>query len=210
MDLLTAAVLILAGLAVAYAAHRGMRGPSTRRAFRKLPITTLAEAPTAGPYRFSGTVIAIGEPPVSEASGRPYVARDLRIVAGDEPGGNRLVRQAVDFLLDDGTGRALVRAQDSAFALKRDFDAPRTMLDQVPWVDALLRAANYYNGSPARCPIRLYEGVLAPGARAGVVGHVAQADALAASLGASRVVYAGPGTTVMLRAEAPGPAAELT
>ena len=147
---------------------------------------------------------------MSEASGRPYVARDLRIVAGDEPGGNRLVRQAVDFLLDDGTGRALVRAQDSAFALKRDFDAPRTMLDQVPWVDALLRAANYYNGSPGALPDPPLRGGPRSGRASWGRGHVAQADALAASLGASRVVYAGPGTTVMLRAEAPGPAAELT
>lgn len=213
MELLIAVVVALATIVLTYVVYRSMSGPSVRRAFAEVPVTTVAGLAAPGRYRFSGTVVAIGEPPTSEASGRRYVARDLRIVASaGDSGSTRPARQAVDFLLDDGSGRVLVRGRDAVVAIDRDFTAPRTTLDQVPWVDRLLRAGGYHNGSPATCTIRLYEGVLAPGARAGVLGHAEPAaDAYAAGLGATHVVRAQADVPLMIRAEPPrpdGPAAE--
>jgi len=149
--------------------------------------------------RLSGTARPLEEPPVSEASGRPYLAQDLRIAASD--GGDSGITRAVDFLLD-GTGVALVRAEHGLVTMARDFEAPRTTLDKVPWVDALLRAGGYRNGSPATCEVRVYEGVLLPGGHAGVVGHVEPADAAARAVGATVVVRAGDATAVIVHAEA--------
>lgn len=206
MDVLIAILLGLGSVGVVYAVYRSMSTASGRRAFARLPVTAAADITGPGPYRLTGQVIPIGQPPRSQASDRPYVARDLRIVesAGDS-GSTRPARQIVDFLLDDGTGRVLVRADHASFTLARDFAAPRTTLDQVPWVDELLRAGGYHNGSPATCKIRIYEGVLAPGDRAGVIGHAAPADDHAASLGASHTISAESGSHLFIRAEGASP-----
>lgn len=193
-------VVILVAAGLTYLTYRSMSGPSARRAFARMPVTAAADVATPGAFRLTGLVVAVGEPPVSEASGRPYVARDMRIVpsAGDS-GSARPAQQAVDFLLDDGTAITLVRARDAVVSIERDFTAPRTTLDKVPWVDSLLRAGGYSNGSPTTCNIRFYEGVLAPGAHADVLGFAEEADAQAAALGATRVLSTKGGTQVMIR-----------
>lgn len=202
MDLVVAALVVLIGGGITYALYRSMRGPSVRRAFVRVPVTTAAGITTPGRYRLTGQVVPIGEVPASEASGRPYVARDLRIVvsAGDS-GSTRPAHQAVDFLLDDDGTRTLVRVDGARVAIDRDFAAPKTTLDQVPWADALLRAGGYHNGSPATCTVRLYEGVLAPGEQAGVLGHTEPADGHAAALGATHVMRALPDVPLLIRAE---------
>lgn len=210
------AVVLLVGVAVVavVAVRRAMGGGSTsRRRFDATPASLVAEVGGPGVRRLTGTVRAIGVAPVSEASGRPYVARDLRIVASDGSSSapSRPASQAVDFLLDDGSGLALVRASAAVVALDRDVEAPRTTLDQVPWVDELLRAGGYRNGSPATCRIRVSEGVLGPGDPVAVVGHVEPvdpADPEATALGA-RVVVRPDGTQRVLvrRSEAESPGA---
>lgn len=205
MDLIIVALVAVATIGLIYLTRRQLYGPSVRRAFAKLPPTTVGEIVLPGPVRLSGRAIAIGEPPHSEASGRPYVARDLRIreTGTGDSGSIRPAKQAVDFLLDDGTGKVLVRPADAAIAIPRDFAAPETTLDQVPWVDALLRAGGYYNGSPTTCKIEVYEGVLEPGAPAGVVGHAEPPDAEARKLGAKWVLRTEDKTSVAIRSEAP-------
>lgn len=201
------AVVLAAGAALYLAARAsGLGGPAVKRAFARVPVSTVAAAGAPGVCRLAGIARAIDEPPVSEASGRAYLAQDLRIVASDggSSASRRGAQRAVDFLLDDGTGTALVRAGDGLVAIDRDFEAPRTTLDQVPWVDALLRAGGYRNGSPATCRVRVYEGVLAPGDRAGVVGYTEPADAAARSLGATVVVRSHESATVAVRAEPSG------
>lgn len=197
-----AVVIVLVSVGLAFVMYRAVANPSARRAFTRLPVTAAADVAGPGVHRLSGTVKPIGKAPVSEASGRSYVARDMRIVpsAGDS-GGTRAAQQAVDFLLEDGTAVALIRAGDAVLAIDRDFEAERTTLDQVPWIDALLRADGYHNGSPATCNIRFWEGVIAPGDRAGVVGYAEPADANAASLGASLVLRPEAGRPVMIRPE---------
>ncbi len=204
MQIVLVVVIVLAGLAAAYVAYQSVVGGpgAVRRGFRALPVSTLEEGP--GVRRLSGVARALGDPPQSEASGRSYLARDLRIVASDggSPGNStRGAQQAVDFLLDDGTGVALVRAQEGRVELSRDFEAPRTTLDQAPWADALLRAGGYSNGSPSTCRLRIYEGVLAPGDRAGVVGSVEPPDAAARAAGATAIVRPADGVELLIRAE---------
>ena len=192
-EILVIALLVAASVVALYLAHRASGARSARGAFARVPLTTVEGAEPPAVRRLSGTARPIGEVPVSEASGRPYLAQDLRIVAHDGGGGSasrRGASRSVDFLLEDATGTALVRAEDALVALDRDFEAPRTTLDKVPWVDALLRAGGYRNGSPATCRIRLYEGVLAPGGRVGAVGEVERADAAARAAGAVVVVRA--------------------
>lgn len=197
-----AVVFVLLAVGLAFVMYRAVAAPSVRRAFHRLPVTAAVDIAGPGVYRLSGTVRPIGQAPVSQASGRPYVARDMRIVPSDgDSGSERAAQQAVDFLLDDGTAVTLVRTRDAVLAIDRDYEAQRTTLDQVPWVDALLRAGGYHNGSPATCKIRLWEGVLAPGDHAGVVGHVEPADDDAVSRGATLVLRPGAGTPVAIRAE---------
>lgn len=182
---------------------RSLSGGSAKRLFGSTPLETVDRATAGGVHRLAGVARPIGEPPVSEASGRPYVARDLRLRPHDGSGSStmRAASQAVEFLLDDGTGRALVRATGAAVMLDRDHEAPRTTLDRVPWADALLRAAGYHNGSPSTCTVRIYEGVLQPGERAGVVGYVEAADDEARALGAAIVVRRAEGTPLAVRRE---------
>jgi len=192
MAIVLVAAAVLLGVAATVLLLRRVTGAGGGLGPRRVPLTTLDAAGPPGVRRVAGTVRALDAPPVSEASGRPYVARDLRIAAhdGSGPVSYRGAQSACDFLLDDGTATALVRAEAGGrVALPRDFEAPRTTLDQVPWVDALLRAGGYRNGSPATCRIRVYEGVLSPGDRAEVVGHVEPADAQARALGAAFVVH---------------------
>jgi hypothetical protein len=205
MDASIAALLVLVAGALLVVTYRAVGG-GARRAFAT-PLATIGEATAPGIARFAGTAVALGQAPVSEASGRPYVARDLRIVpgGGGDSASTRPAQQAVDFLLDDGTGVALVRAAEAGVTVDRDHEMPATTLDQVPWVDAILRSGGYRNGSPATCTIRLYEGVLGPGDRAGVVGHVEPADAEARAAGASVVVRPEGTTRVAIRKE-PAPA----
>jgi hypothetical protein len=197
-----AVVIVLVSVGLAFVMYRAVAAPSVRRAFARLPVTAAVDVARPGVYRLSGTVKPIGQAPVSQASGRPYVARDMRIVPTDgDSGSERAAQQAVDFLLDDGTAVTLIRAQDAVLAIDRDFEAERTTLDQVPWIDALLRAGGYRNGSPTTCDIRFWEGVLAPGDHAGVVGHVEPADDDAAALGATLVLRPEAGAPVTIRAE---------
>lgn len=186
----------LGGLALLYR----QAGGSVNRAFRKAPASTVATA--SGVCRLSGRVVAVGAAPVSEASGRSYVARELAIVpSSDGSDGTHRFGQAVDFLLDDGSGVALVKGAGGRVKVARDFEPPVTTLDQVPWVDELLRSDGYHNGSPTTCRIRLYEGVIEPDAHAGVVGLAEPADARARELGASVVIREAGSAPVMIRAE---------
>lgn len=210
-ELLLVAFVVVAGIGAVYLVYRALLGGSVRGAFKGLSVTQVADIPGPGRFRLAGRVVTIGEPPVSETSGRAYVARDLRIVEGGtgDSASTRPAKQVCDFLLDDGTGRALVRGgggggEDAIVAISRDFEAPKTTLDQLPWVDELLRAGGYHNGSPSTCTIRLYEGVLAPGAFAGVVGWIEPADDEAGRLGATHVVRAEAGKPVAIRPERPG------
>jgi len=185
------------GLALTYRRAGGPVG----RTFARTPRTTVAEA-TPGVARLSGRAVAVDAVPVSEASGRSYVAREPAIVPScDGPDGTHRFEQAVDFLLDDGSGIALVKGAGGRVSVDRDFEAPVTTLDEVPWVDELLRSDGYHNGSPATCRIRLSEGVIRDGSTAAVVGRVEASDDAARALGAAVVVRGTASTPVMIRAE---------
>jgi hypothetical protein len=206
MDIVLPILLTATAVVAAVLVFRTMGGGSAKRAFAA-PLATVAGSAGGGTARLAGTVVAIGEAPVSEASGRPYVARDLRIVpgGGGDSGSTRPAQQAVDFLLDDGTGLAMVRTGDATVRIERDHEMTPATLDQVPWVDALLRASGYRNGSPTTCTIRLYEGVLGPGDRVGVVGHVEPADEPARAVGAAVVVRTAGSARVSIRPEPDNP-----
>jgi len=203
MEIVIVAVMVIVSLAAVHLAHQSRSGGLTvKRQFGRTTVSRIRDVTSPGIVQLSGTVRELDDAPVSEASGRPYVARDMRITIRDGGDGapTRPASNAVDFLLDDGTGVALVRARDAAVLIDRDFEAPRTTLDQVPWLDALLRAGGYHNGSPARCRIDLREGVLSPGAAAGVVGHAEPADHEARMLGATIIIRPIDKTRVAIRA----------
>lgn len=187
----------LGGLVLVYL-RKGFGG-----AFTKAPATTVAAAPP-GVGRFSGRAVAAGAVPVSETSGRSYLARELAIVpSSDGSDGTHRFGQAVDFLLDDGSGVALVRGAGGRVSVSRDFTAPVTTLDKAPWADELLRSGGYHNGSPSTCRIRVYEGVIEDGSQVGVVGQAEEADDAARALGATLVIRGTPSQPVMIRAERP-------
>lgn len=180
---------------------------SMERTFTKTPLVRVAEA-APGAARLSGRAVAVDAVPVSEASGRPFVARELAIVpSSDGSDGTHRFAQAVDFLLDDGSGIALVRGVGGRVSADRDYEAPVVTLDEVPWVDELLRSGGYHNGSPATCRVRLYEGVISDGATVGVVGQVEAPDDAARALGAVAVVRGTASAPVMIRAERREPGA---
>ena len=71
-------------------------------AFREGPATTVAAAPP-GVGRFSGGPSRRARA-ASETERRSYLARELAIVPSSDGRTGPTVRQAVDFLLDDGSG----------------------------------------------------------------------------------------------------------
>ena len=200
MDVVIVLLLVavsLGGLVLVY-----QRGGSVKRAFKKTPPSTVADAASPGTCRLSGRAVAVGTAPVSEASGRSYLARELAIVpSSDGSDGTHRFGQAVDFLLDDGTGVALVRGAGGRVAVARDYEAPVMTLDKVPWVDELLRAGGYRNGSPTTCRIRLYEGVIEAGGQVGVLGRAEPPDAEARRLGATLVIRGTDSVPLMIRPE---------
>ncbi|MEU8798047.1 hypothetical protein [Spirillospora sp. NPDC048819] len=201
MDVFLVLLLVAVSLGGLVLMYRQVGG-SVRRAFKRTPPSRVADAASAGVCRLSGRAVAVGAVPVSEVSGRSYVARELAIVPSDgESGGTHRFGQAVDFLLDDGSGVALVRAAGGRVAVARDYTAPVTTLDQVPWADDLLRSDGYRNGSPATCRVRVYEGVIEAGAQVGVLGRVEPPDDAARELGAVVVIRGTGSEPVMIRPE---------
>ncbi|MGP4022929.1 hypothetical protein [Actinomadura sp. 3N407] len=203
MDVFLVLLLVavsLGGLALMYRRVGG----SVKGAFKRTPSSKVADA--SGVCRLSGRAVAVGVVPVSEASGRSYLARELAIVPSDgEYGGTHRFGQAVDFLLDDGSGVALVKAGGGRVAVARDYKAPVTTLDTVPWADELLRSDGYHNGSPATCRIRVYEGVIEAGAQVGVLGQAEPPDDAARELGAVVVIRGTRSALVMIRPESRAP-----
>ncbi|GAA1897787.1 hypothetical protein [Actinomadura bangladeshensis] len=201
MDVFLVVLLVavsLGGIALMYR----RAGGSVKRAFARTPPSTVADAVPSSTCRLSGRATAVGAVPVSEASGRPYLARDLAIIpSSDGSDGTHPFGQAADFLLEDGTGVALIRAAGGRVAVEHDFTAPVTTLDKAPWADRLLRADGYHNGSPSTCRIRVYEGVIEPGARVGVLGRAEPPDAQARELGATLIIRGAGTAPVMIRPE---------
>jgi hypothetical protein len=203
MDVFLVLLLVAVSLGGIVLAHR-RAGGSVKRAFARTPPSTVADAGPSAMCRLSGRAVAVGAVPVSEASGRSHVARELAITpSSDGSDGTHRFEQAADFLVDDGTGVALVRGAGARVAAESDFKAPVTTLDKVPWVDELLRAGGYHNGSPSTCRIRLYEGVIEVGAQVGVLGWAEPPDAEARELGATLVIRGTASDPLMIRAETP-------
>lgn len=192
-EVVAVAVIVAMAIGAAIALRGAMSGASTAAGqFRRYEAVPVGDVAAGEVVHVVGVVRAVGEPPVSEVSGRAFVARDLRITTNDGDGGHpaRPARQVVDFMVDDGTGAILVRGDGALVAIERDAEMPATTLDQAMWLDPLLRASGYHNGSPATCKVRVREGVIGVGDRVGVVG-LAVADPAAAAVDARLVLTAG-------------------
>lgn len=201
MGLLVLVVLVAVGCVVVLT-RRGLLGGGTAtfRGATRHSVASAAEHPGAR-VAVRGVARAAGLTPTSEATGREYLARDLRLrpFDGSSTSSTRAVGQAIDFLLDDDSGVALVRATSVQVMLSRDLRAPTTTLDQAPWAADLLRRVGYHDGSPERCRLSVWEGVLAPGESVEVAGTAVPPDAWATSLGARLMIVADDGGGVGIR-----------
>lgn len=196
-------VVVVSVAGVVWFTRRQTGAGLVAREFARASAETVASASdrTGALVTLSGVVRAAEVVAVSEATGREYVARDLRLrpFDGATASSTRSVCQAVDFLVEDDTGAALVRVGHVRVVLARDVKAPQTTLDQAPWAAQLLHQAGYRDGSPRQCRLSVWEGVLAPGDRVQVAGTVATPDERAVALGAQIVIVPGDGGTVCVR-----------
>lgn len=201
VDLAVIAVVGVLSVFALVVLHRRRSGAGlVRRQFARHPTATIGGATIGVTVRLDGRIAPVGEPPLSEVSARPWVVRDLRIVVRVDDGApTRPAQEAVDFVIDDGTGAALVRGKDVLVAVERDFEAPETTLAEQPWADRLLRAGGYHNGSPTTCRLQIYEGVIAPGDLVSVIGRVEPAGPEVRRLGATVVLGPVQRTPVVLR-----------
>lgn len=201
MGLLVLVVLVAVGCVVVLT-RRGMLGggAGTFRGATRQSVASAAEHPGTR-VALRGVARAAGPALTSEATGREYLARDLRLrpFDGSSTSSTRAVGQAIDFLVDDGSGVALVRATSVQVMLSRDLRAPTTTLDQAPWAADLLRRVGYHDGSPERCRVSVWEGVLAPGESVEVAGTVAPPDTRATALSARLMLIADDGGVVGIR-----------
>ncbi len=203
MELVALAVLAVVVVVGLYLMYQQMLGrPRNRDAqFAAATLTPISAIADSGVHRLAGTSRPVGEVADSPVSGRPYLALDVLVQAHQDGTNRRIHRSAVDFLLDDGTGVALVRASEVEVAVEHDFESEPASLDQVPFADQVLRNGGIRIGSPTTCRVRMWEGVLRPGERVGVLGHVEPADAAARSAGASWIVRPSEGVRLLVRRE---------
>lgn len=96
-----------------------------RRALRRLPTTELVSAPRGVLVKVAGRVRPIAEPFAAPLTGRTCVAYEvtlLRWYSGSAvPTRVRSAARVRDFLVDDGTGTALVEAEGATLALEPDW-----------------------------------------------------------------------------------------
>lgn len=208
MELVAVAVLLVVVAAGSYLMYQQQMGHPRRIAARvaSMPVTTLGEVDAPGPGRLTGVARALDVAPASPVSGRAYLALDVMVQAHSDGVSRRTHRTAVDFLLDDGTGVALVRAAGEEIPVVHDHESQPTSLDRVDFADQVLRAGGVSIGSPSTCQVRMWEGVLQPGSTIGVVGRVEPADAAARAVGAGWVVRGHDDVRLLVRPEPPGAA----
>lgn len=204
MDVVLVVLLVIMSVAGMAWIHRRQSGAGfVARALTRATAATVdsASGRAGTSVALTGVVRAGAVVPVSAATGRAYVARDLRLrpFDGASASSTRSACEAVDFLLEDDTGVAFVRAGQAMVVLPRDVQAPTTTLDQAPWARELLRQTGYHTGSPQQCRLSVWEGVLAPGDRVQVVGTVAEPDEQAQALAARIAIVPGQGGTVGIR-----------
>lgn len=193
-------VVVIGGLYLMYQQMLGR--PRSRDArFAAVEPTPVSGIREPGVHRLAGTARPLGEVLDSPVSGRPHLALDVLVQAHQDGTTRRTHRSAVDFLLDDGTGVVLVHASEVEVAVEHDFESEPTPLDQVPFADEVLRRGGVRIGSPTTCRVRMWEGVIQPGERVGVLGQVEPADAAARSAGATWVVRSAEGTRLLVRRE---------
>lgn len=158
MDVVLVVLLVIMSVAGMAWIHRRQSGAGfVARALTRATAATVdsASGRVGTSVALTGVVRAGAVVSVSAATGRAYVARDLRLrpFDGASASSTRSACEAVDFLLEDDTGVAFVRAGQAMVVLPRDVQAPTTTLDQAPWAMELLRQTGYHTGSPQQCRV---------------------------------------------------------
>ncbi|MDQ3366305.1 MAG: hypothetical protein M3680_12845 [Myxococcota bacterium] len=108
------------------------RAARLRRKLRAARHGAICEPDNAarGPRRIAGMVVAIGDPLIAPLSGRACVFHETRVVRvvglGLDPWDLdyevAVEKRGVPFLIDDGTGRALITSADAERLLETDVD----------------------------------------------------------------------------------------
>lgn len=179
----TILVIVFTAAAVFFAVYRWYFSEDavTRRALRARRRVDIAAVADGATVKIGGTVSCADgvEPLVAPLSGRPCVAWvvvvEEREQAGKTSHWHEVVRDvlAQRFMLDDGTGRAVVEAQRPAVALHRDghFQSG-TFNDASPRLEAFLERYGLKSTGMLgfNKQMRYYEGVIEAGERASAYG----------------------------------------
>jgi hypothetical protein len=169
----TLAVFGVAAAAALIAAWQLSEERRLTRRMRRTPVGPVAEAVDGSPCRLVGTVAA-GRTIFAPISGRLCVAYQIRVfeVIGeglrhyfDDEGG-------IPFVIEDGTGRALVDPERARMALELDDDSTSGPHDTTPRHAAFLAHLGRSDQRPGgRIRLQYHEGIVAPGDPVAVLGH---------------------------------------
>jgi hypothetical protein len=194
----------------------------TKRALRRLRPTKIVETRDGGMVKLVGRVRFLSPPLEAPFSGRPCaqyrvivegVVRDRVARRGGFRGWSQATliheERAVDFLLEDGTGCALVRMACAAVAVDMDYNTNSGIFrDPSERVEALLaRHGQKGNAEDFNRRLRCREGVLEENDEVAVLGRAryeTDADPGAGTLGGYRedprrlVIGAPPGAGVLV------------
>ena len=180
-----ALLVLLAGGAAALAllglrASRRASQQSPDRALLEAPGYRIVDAPTGKVVTVSGMVVPPAEPLEAPISGRPCVCWD---VVAEERGASSNTawvwfqifrdRGGTDFVVEDGTGRALVRTSELRTALRSDASLRSWAGREVPpEVEEYLASRDLFASGVAAdtTPRRFREGVVEPGEIVTVLG----------------------------------------
>ncbi len=148
----------------------------TKRALRRLRATPIRNAVEGKTMKMVGRVRFVGKPLEAPLSGQPCAAFRVTV---DEAGGRLFARiikeeRSVDFLLEDDSGRALVRTWNSTIAVKMDKKDGSSVFHDVnePMKALLLRHNKTSRGLFFNKDLRYQEGVLQENERVAVIGVV--------------------------------------
>jgi hypothetical protein len=151
-----------------------------RRALKQAPRVDIKDAPSGSVVKLVGRVRAVREPLRSPLGGRACVFFETTVERyhSQRRGGDwrQIIHEtdSTNFLLEDGTGRALVRAAGMKVLSVKDVERASGFLnDAAPDLEAYLaRHGHQSQGLIFNKALRFREGVFEPGELVAVIGAV--------------------------------------
>jgi hypothetical protein len=175
--------VLCALFAAASVLHVNAKDTATRRALKSNRLIAIGDIRDGATVKISGRLAFAMVPLVAPLSGRRCAAWEVVVIRkvvtstarGDSTRWEEIIteQRSQDFLLDDGTGRALVKARSPMMALSRDANFHSGAREApTPRLEAFLASHGWASANTigTRHELLYHEGVLEEGEQVAVLG----------------------------------------